>query len=302
MFSQDFPQRHPNHVQEDESIAIFIRSLPRNWIVRKMPDDYGIDLQVEVVNPDGGVTGRVIPIQLKSARTITWTQTGTFTLYKISKQTTNLWVNSLQPVFVVLVDCETNNVYSLPVQDYVRRNYGAYRSGGEHFSYTFSQHQLLTAEKLLADFYYEQLFFERETQTIALPQLAEAFQRLYVSNYGRDFHMEVSDEAKREASNCYSAISRLCRAFFIRWDLPSIDEIVRHTPINGSSYMHEYHLTSLLESLDVKLCGAIQHAKKLVLETHREYWLQNHHDIFEYFEQRIEITFSEVRKKKLNLV
>jgi hypothetical protein len=58
------PQRPRAHVLEDESRRAFERALPSSWIFRREAMDYGLDGSVEVVEPDGSVTGRRFYVQL----------------------------------------------------------------------------------------------------------------------------------------------------------------------------------------------------------------------------------------------
>lgn len=59
--------RTRNHVLEDLSREAFKRLLigPLGWVVRDIPIDYGIDVEVEVFGPDGSKTGLTFKGQLK---------------------------------------------------------------------------------------------------------------------------------------------------------------------------------------------------------------------------------------------
>jgi len=60
-------KRPRSHTLEDESI-LYVSTLfaQRSWIVRRPVPDYGIDLEVEIVDATGNVTGSRFGIQLKA--------------------------------------------------------------------------------------------------------------------------------------------------------------------------------------------------------------------------------------------
>ncbi len=60
------PKRPQQHQIEDESISRFKLLLPKHWIVRELPKDYGIDLQVGLVDSNENVTGKMFYVQLKA--------------------------------------------------------------------------------------------------------------------------------------------------------------------------------------------------------------------------------------------
>lgn len=51
---------------EDISIQFFEGLLPPEWVCRRKDKDYGIDLEVEIFNTDGGSTGLLFYVQLKA--------------------------------------------------------------------------------------------------------------------------------------------------------------------------------------------------------------------------------------------
>jgi len=59
------PKRTRSHVLEDISKGRFPQSLPEAWVVREIPRDYGIDLEVEVFSEEEA-TGITFRVQLKS--------------------------------------------------------------------------------------------------------------------------------------------------------------------------------------------------------------------------------------------
>ena len=61
----DLPERHPNHSRSSWSNRAFEHSLPREWVVHPIAEDYGIDRRVEVFK-GGRTTGIFFNVQLLS--------------------------------------------------------------------------------------------------------------------------------------------------------------------------------------------------------------------------------------------
>jgi tetratricopeptide (TPR) repeat protein len=64
------PQRPRSHQLEDISKNAFKGTLPSEWVVREKSHDYGIDLEVEVFEPDGRATGLVFFVQLRATDSV----------------------------------------------------------------------------------------------------------------------------------------------------------------------------------------------------------------------------------------
>jgi hypothetical protein len=63
------PMRHPSHRLEDASRRLFESLLPDDWVVRSKHPDYGVDLEVEIFDPDGSSTGLTFNVQLRATDT-----------------------------------------------------------------------------------------------------------------------------------------------------------------------------------------------------------------------------------------
>jgi len=112
-------KRTRQHVMEEESERIFRDSIPAEWIVRNIPTDYGIDLEVEIVEQEI-VTGKRFWIQLKSSESCEIKKDSTGKAYISHSAKTNLLEYALScdfPLLLVLVDLKTKMVYWLPLQD-----------------------------------------------------------------------------------------------------------------------------------------------------------------------------------------
>jgi tetratricopeptide (TPR) repeat protein len=60
------PQRPEQHLLEKNSRLAFETALPREWVVRRIEDDYGLDSTVEIFTDGGQTTGLFFNAQLKS--------------------------------------------------------------------------------------------------------------------------------------------------------------------------------------------------------------------------------------------
>ena len=60
------PKRSASHQLEDVSKRAFRALFPRQWVVRDVTYDYGIDQEVEIFNDDGSFTGLIFLVQLRA--------------------------------------------------------------------------------------------------------------------------------------------------------------------------------------------------------------------------------------------
>jgi len=119
-------KRPQQHVNEDKSEDILKSHLPDNWIVRKLPKDYGVDYEIEIVDGEI-VTGKRIWVQLKSQESTSvvnrkvdhFGEEETIPCISYSLETEYLkYVRSCPfPLLLFLTDLETQRVYWLSLQD-----------------------------------------------------------------------------------------------------------------------------------------------------------------------------------------
>lgn len=112
-------KRTRQHVMEEESERIFKASIPPEWIVRNIPTDYGIDIEVEIVEQEI-VTGKRFWIQLKSSEFFEIKKDSSGKKYISYSAKTNLLEYALScdfPLLIVLIDLKTKMIYWLPLQD-----------------------------------------------------------------------------------------------------------------------------------------------------------------------------------------
>lgn len=123
-------KRPRSHVIEDESEEILKLFLPREWIIRKIPKDYGVDYEVEIVE-NGVVTGKRFWLQLKGTESITIRHTPFSNLDMTPKQyvafqaDTKLLKYSLRcdfPLLLGVVDVQQKQGFWLPLRDEIEAN------------------------------------------------------------------------------------------------------------------------------------------------------------------------------------
>lgn len=99
------PVRPRTHVLGDYAERFVEIQLPREWIVRKVDYDYGLDLMAEIVS-DGQVTGRMFSIQVKATNAIPITSVSDMPVrivtLRLKASTVEYMKSRLEPVILVL--------------------------------------------------------------------------------------------------------------------------------------------------------------------------------------------------------
>lgn len=119
------------HVNEDKSEDIFKKHIPVEWIIRKIPKDYGIDYEIEIVENEE-VTGKQIWIQLKSTenievktKKIAGLEEAQSIKYIAYQTPVNLLKYSLScdfPLILGVVNLTNEMVYWIPLQEEITMN------------------------------------------------------------------------------------------------------------------------------------------------------------------------------------
>lgn len=126
--------RSENQISEDKSIRIFLKWLPSEWIWRMVTPDYGIDLEIEFVEPKSSidlngnkidiepniniVTGDIIWIQLKSTQKVE--ETNEYIKYSVDKSLLWYAASCSIPIILVLVELGTERIFWIHLQQYLR--------------------------------------------------------------------------------------------------------------------------------------------------------------------------------------
>jgi hypothetical protein len=133
-------KRPKSHVIENISEDVFKSFLPDEWIIRKIPKDYGIDYEIEIVE-NQRVTGKRIWVQLKGTEKLEIKsksvsiplsfqedfkgKTSIEVNYIPFQASTNLLKYALLcdfPLILGVVDVKEKNVYWIPIQDEISEN------------------------------------------------------------------------------------------------------------------------------------------------------------------------------------
>jgi hypothetical protein len=97
----NFPKRPISHINGDKAVILFRELCPKEWIVREIFQDYGLDLLIEPVK-NGIVNGHEFYVQIKSIKV----PKGEIISIPIRQATINYWLAKLRPIVVVGVDIE----------------------------------------------------------------------------------------------------------------------------------------------------------------------------------------------------
>lgn len=117
------PRRTRGHVIADRAIHILRARLPSEWISREQSHDYGIDLEVEFRTGSEFLEGEVVKLQVKGHESIRIHQ-GTFR-ERVKTHTALYWLRLRMPIFLVSVDCSTEDVYCVDAVSELRKLRGA---------------------------------------------------------------------------------------------------------------------------------------------------------------------------------
>ncbi len=278
MFQQNFPQRSKNHILETASYKIFNNHIPNRWIVRELLErDYGVDALIEIVSDNNQVTGELISIQLKSSKNISFDNSGKHRFYNVKKQTTNYWLNSDIPMFLLLIDETKELIYFKSIEDYVRRSYERYDKES-NFYYDFYKNETFNLPDFLKSYQLAKNLNEIEVELSSLNMFYNSFSSLYCNNIRRDFHMLVEDDdVLCKFQHATDVIKKMCHLLNIPWDLHLIDLYVENNDIGYDAgydeyYIYEYHLTNYLIMLDKKLLEILKISKIFVCEMYPYFW------------------------------
>lgn len=117
----NLPRRTRDHVLAKNSRQFLERVLPDEWIIRRIEeDDYGLDIQVEIVQ-DENVIGAYFTIQLKGTDHIK-TSKGRFVSHSCKTSTLNYFLARPELVVYLVYDAQTDTGYWLWVKDYILNN------------------------------------------------------------------------------------------------------------------------------------------------------------------------------------
>jgi hypothetical protein len=112
-------KRPKSHVVEDRSRETCRSLLPSEWIFRDLPCDYGVDMEVEIVEADL-VTGKRLWFQLKGTESPDLR--GKFVAFETDVKLLEYSLRCDFPLLLVVVDTLKKEAYWLPLRDEVESN------------------------------------------------------------------------------------------------------------------------------------------------------------------------------------
>jgi hypothetical protein len=114
--TQQLPKRPRAHILEDLSLQYLHAVFPSEWICRRVEDDYGLDMRVEIV-AGGLVTAEEFSIQLKATDHLKIS--GGDVVHRCKVSTANYFLRRPEPVMYVVYDVQESTAYWLWVQPYL---------------------------------------------------------------------------------------------------------------------------------------------------------------------------------------
>lgn len=144
-------QRHANHKKGEQGVKLVAGAFPDDWVVRELTPDYGLDLHVEVFQPDtrnprnSNTLGEHFYVQVKAEDRLKRTRVAVrersnvekhdpdprqgeptrIEVFKFSLDTRTLLtvetMGAAVPVLLCLVDLSTETVYYVCLNDYISK-------------------------------------------------------------------------------------------------------------------------------------------------------------------------------------
>ncbi len=106
------PQRPSSHVIDSRAKTLLRAALPPQWILRDQTEnDYGIDFHLEFTDQNNQVIGWISGIQLKGTASGSREKPEESPVVEIKRRTLNLWKVYETPVFIVMIDVDTEQVH-----------------------------------------------------------------------------------------------------------------------------------------------------------------------------------------------
>jgi hypothetical protein len=112
------PKRPRAHVLETLSRQYVESIFPAEWVCRRVEDDYGLDMRVEIVAGEN-VTGLEFSIQLKATDHLK--TSGDDVLHRCDVSTAHYFLRRPEPVMYLVYDAQGETAYWLWMQPYLRQ-------------------------------------------------------------------------------------------------------------------------------------------------------------------------------------
>ena len=118
------PERTQSHILEERSRLYIRQNVPIEWIVRDVHYDYGLDMNIEIVE-DNRVTGYNFSVQLKAT---SCTNSDKFVPIRLKSSTIEYMRTRLEPILIIVFVLDENEAYYLWLKDIAIHNYSAQKT------------------------------------------------------------------------------------------------------------------------------------------------------------------------------
>lgn len=296
MPDNSFPLRAPSHVIDNTAKNLLRVSLPQEWILRDQPEnDYGIDFHLEFIDEHNQVMGQVAAIQLKGTSTGNEDSPEKPRTITIKRKTLNLWKAYETPVFIVLIDINTQKTYLKSIENEKRKDPTRYLLGqSETITIQFNEFNIVDLKKLFSHYQFAKALRAMDRELPLIMTIHRDFIKLF-ERYQRDGHMPVDGDGtfnpenfeshyhERRIRYVYAEMRKISSLIGVEWNIPSINETI-HTNNwydEGSTEMYEFHFTMILEQLD-RIFQKILKTIKIIITAYKDFWRKRNPEFAAY--------------------
>ncbi|MEB1808969.1 MAG: DUF4365 domain-containing protein [Bacillaceae bacterium] len=228
------PKRTESHIIGDDAVDIVKRCLPKHWILRNQggDNDYGIDVEIELVQNDGEVTGTIFKGQIKGHKNINFKDS----IYKKSISTDKLkyWLRFSMPVILFEVDTTAEEVFWVDAQLVARRVYSYLNTQDSKQIKIRNSTKLsvndkkesqksifLILNKVITDYNWKSTYGDVKGYFNSFIPFLEVWSNCRFL----DFHMEMDNEEYNTLKIHYQQTKKLAQTFYIslEQDIPQFD-------------------------------------------------------------------------------
>ncbi len=283
----NLPIRADTHITESESRKVLAAKAPKTWLIRELNErDYGVDAYIEIclkMDEVNVVTGDFFLAQLKGTETaIKWLNDTPprpryFTFSGTKQETVNYWMRLGVPVFLLVVECNTNRVFFANIKDQVRSRYSEFLGQGSFGFQMIEAAELGTSNGdrvLHCEYDLEKNFAEFQSKAVTLLCSWQKYLDFIEAKSGLDYHMEVEPEDELHFIHIYRTCNFLAAWLGIEWNIRPVNQLYIDEAANfGDIYaLHNHTLNEVLPQINKKVIEILRELLKLVMVTERDYW------------------------------
>ncbi|GGA50210.1 MULTISPECIES: DUF4365 domain-containing protein [Bacillaceae] len=283
------PIRTESHIIGEAAVEILKRSLPKHWILREQGgnNDYGIDVEIELVQTDGEVTGTIFKGQVKGHKNIHFKND----YYKKSISTDKLkyWLRFSMPVILFEVDTTKEEIFWVDAQLTARREY-SYLDIQNSRQIKISSNTKLSIKdkkesqlslmillnKILNDYNWRNTYNEVKQYFHSFI----SFLNIWSSCRYFDFFLEMEHDEITSLKSYYKKTKRLAQTFYIAIDnddIPLFEDWYKLADEKWDGFFTYSVGLKVCESILKYIIEILEFTKKLVLNLESHFWAK--HDL-----------------------